>query len=76
MQTACEATIEPDAAFWHKDLGEFVLTYDSVRNSDVPDETLHAFFHSAYVAAADLAAWDRKTLERPRGSRPLERAAL
>ena len=48
-----EAAIEPDAAFWHKDLGEFVLTYDALRDSDAPDETLHAFFQSAYEAAAD-----------------------
>ena len=71
-----DSAVEPAAAFWHKDLGEFVLTYDAVRDSDAPDETLHAFFQSAYAAAADLAAWDRETLERPRGFRPLPRAAF
>ncbi len=69
-----EATVEPDGAFWHKDLGEFVLPYEAVRNSDAPDESLHAFFQTAYEAAADLASWDRQTLERPRGFRPLPTA--
>ena len=71
-----KAAIEPSAAFWYEDLGEFVLPYDAVRDSDAPDETLHAFFQSAYEAAADLAAWDREALERPRGFRPLARAAF
>ena len=71
-----EAVVEPAAAFWHKDLGEFVLTYDAVRDSNEPDETLHAFFQSTYEAAADLAAWDRDALERPRGFRPLPRAVF
>ena len=71
-----EAAVEPAAAFWHKDLGEFVLTYDAVRDTDAPDETLHAFFQSTYEAAADLAAWDRGALEQPRGFRPLPKAAF
>lgn len=65
-----EASVKPDVAFWHKDLGEFVLPYEAVRRSREPDETLHSFFQSAYEAAADLADWDRKALERPRGYRP------
>ncbi|NNE08525.1 MAG: hypothetical protein HKN20_08185 [Gemmatimonadetes bacterium] len=59
-----EAPVRPAAAFFHKDLGEFVLPYDEVRRSDSPDDTLLAFLQSTYEAAADRANWDRPSLER------------
>ncbi len=65
-----EAEVKPDAAFWHKGLGEFVLPYEVVQLSADPDEMLHEFFQSTYEAAADLASWDRANLERPRGFHP------
>ena len=69
-----EAKVDPAEAFWHKELGEFVLPYESVRASDDPDEMLHAFFQTTYEAAANLALWDRKNLERPRGFHPSQAA--
>lgn len=59
------AAIQPAAAFWDSGLGEFILPYDDVRTSASPEATLLAFLDSTYNAAADLAQWDRKTLERP-----------
>lgn len=44
--------------------GEFVLPYADVRASDDPERMLMEFFQSAFDAAADLAHWDRKALER------------
>jgi len=44
--------------------GEFVLPYADVRNSDDPDGMLLDFLQSTYEAAADLAKWDRASLER------------
>jgi len=44
--------------------GEFVLHYADVRASDEPERMLMDFFQSAYDAAADLAKWDRASLER------------
>ena len=44
--------------------GEFVLPYADVRASDCPGRMLTEFFQSTYDAAADLAKWDRATLER------------
>ena len=65
-----EQPVEPDAAFWLGDLGEFVLPYEAVRTSDDPDATLTAFLESTYGAAADLADWDRAHFERPAGYTP------
>jgi hypothetical protein len=57
------ARVQPAEAFFSKDLGEFVLPYDTVRTSSDPKQTLLAFLQSTYAAAADLAHWDRAALE-------------
>jgi hypothetical protein len=44
--------------------GEYVLPYASVRDSDDPDRMLMEFLQSTYDAAADLAKWDRASLDR------------
>ena len=58
-----QASVKPDSALFNSDLGEFVLPYDAVRKADDPDGTLLAFLETTYDAAADLAGWDRKSLE-------------
>ncbi len=59
------ASVAPGQAFYSADLHEFILPYDVVRTSDDPDRALLAFLQSTYVAAADLAKWDRAALESP-----------
>ena len=70
-----DARIAPDAAYYEKRLGEFLLPYDAVRRASDPDATLAAFLDSTYTAAADLGGWDRAALECepgiPRRPRPL-----
>jgi hypothetical protein len=61
------ATVQPPQAFWDRNLGEFILPYDDLRNSENPDNTLLGFLESTYAAAANLAHWDRDALERPTG---------
>lgn len=56
--------VQPAKAWYSSELGEFLLTYEAVRTSPQPDETLLAFLQSTYEAAADLAGWDRAALER------------
>ena len=58
------APLKPSAAFYSADLGEFILPYDAVRQSESPDGTLLDFLQSTYEAAANLAQWDRGSLER------------
>ena len=65
-----DATVRPSEASWSTDLGEFVLPYDVVRESDDPDATLLDFLQSTYEAAAELADWDRASLERDVDPRP------
>jgi uncharacterized protein DUF5996 len=59
-----KAAVKPEAAFYSTDFREFLLAYDVVRDSDSPDDTLLNFLQSTYEAAANLAAWDRASLER------------
>ena len=57
-------------------LREFILPYDAVRQADSPDETLLEFLQTTYEAAADLASWDRGSLERgTRGPNPASRSS-
>jgi hypothetical protein len=59
-----EAPIQPSAAFYSKEIGEFILPYEAVRQSASPRDTLLDFLQSTYAAASDLAKWDRAALER------------
>jgi hypothetical protein len=59
-----DAKVRPEAAFFSKEMGEFILPYEAVRSSASPDETLMEFLQSTYDAAADLGKWDREALER------------
>ncbi|HEX7830926.1 MAG TPA: DUF5996 family protein [Thermoanaerobaculia bacterium] len=56
--------VRPDAAFFSKDFGEFILPYEAVRASSDPEGMLMEFLQSTYEAAANLLKWDRKALER------------
>jgi hypothetical protein len=58
-----DAAVEPAAARYNRNLGEFVLPYDAVRESADPDSILLEFLQSTYEAAADLGGWDRDALE-------------
>ena len=59
-----EAPVQPAAASYNRELGEFVLPYEAVRTATDPDEALRAFVDSTYTQAATLARWDRAALER------------
>jgi hypothetical protein len=61
-----EWPVQPGAALYDADLGEFVLPYTAVRIAEDPDADLLAFFESTYEAAAELGGWDRAALERTR----------
>jgi len=58
------APVKPKAAFYSTDFREFILPYDTVRNAESPDDTLLDFLQTTYEAAANLAQWDRDSLER------------
>ena len=51
-------------AFYDKNLGQFILPYEAVRQARDPDAMLLGFLQETYEAAANLAKWDRAALER------------
>ena len=59
---ACK--LKPEAAFYHRQLGEYILMYDDVRLANSPKAALLEFLQSTYEAAANLGKWDRAALER------------
>ena len=59
-----EVVIRPAEAYYDQQLREFLLPYEAVRLSSDPEEMLMDFFESSYEAAANLAKWERKELEK------------
>jgi hypothetical protein len=64
-----EQTVQPAAALYQRNLHEFLLMYDDVRRATSPRAEILEFAQSTYEAAANLAGWDRTSLERA-GSGP------
>lgn len=58
-----ERVVQPEAAYYLDEMGEYILPYEAVRTADNPDRALLAFLQSTYEAASDLAKWDRDALE-------------
>jgi hypothetical protein len=58
-----EARVEPRAAYYQKEMGEFLLPYEAVRSSPDPDAAVARFIKTTYEAGATLGEWDRGALE-------------
>jgi hypothetical protein len=58
------AQVQPEGAYYHRELGEFILPYEEVRRAASPDAAIMAFVDSTYDRAATLAAWNRPALDR------------
>ena len=59
-----DTRLKTAAASYEKNLGQFILPYDAVRQAHDPDALLLGFLQETYEAAAELGKWDRKALER------------
>jgi hypothetical protein len=59
-----DAPVRPNAARYEKQLGEFLLLYEDVREAESPTAALLDFCQSTYEAGARLSNWDREALER------------
>jgi hypothetical protein len=57
-------SVRPQAAYWDRQLGEFIFKYEDARVAPAPDQAVLEFCQSAYEAGAKLAQWDRASLER------------
>jgi Family of unknown function (DUF5996) len=58
------ARIQPRGAFYHGELGEFILPYETVRRAESPEHAIEAFVDSTYEQAANLGRWNRAVLEK------------
>ena len=58
------AAVQPEGAYYHRELNEFILPYDVVRRAASPEGAIAAFVDSTYAHAATLGKWDRASLER------------
>jgi Family of unknown function (DUF5996) len=58
------APVSPSAAYYHRELNEFILPYDAVRKADSPAWAIAEFVRTTYEQAATLGKWDRAALDR------------
>ena len=56
--------IQPSEAFSHNEMIEFILPYNAICKSKLPDQSLLTFLQSTYEAAATCAKWAPRALER------------
>jgi hypothetical protein len=56
--------VQPRGAFYHGELGEFILPYETARKSDSPEHAILSFVETTYEQAANLGRWNRSVLER------------
>ena len=59
-----ESAVQPAAAAFHEQLGEFVLSYEDLRQSATPRQNLLDFLQTTYEAGANAAGWNRTGMER------------
>jgi hypothetical protein len=59
-----EAAVQPAPAFYHREMSEFILPYEAVRQAESPEAALMAFLETTYDHGASLAGWPRQELER------------
>jgi len=50
--------LDPDAAHWDADLGEFILDWEDIRSAEDPHALALEFAHSVYGHACEVCAWD------------------
>jgi len=58
-----DVVVKPTEAFFHQQLGEYILLYEDVRKASSPDRALLEFMQTTYEAGANLGRWDRRELE-------------
>ena len=59
-----EAKVQPEQAYYDSAMGLFLLLYEEVRTASDPEKMLTGFLQTTYEAGANLAKWDRASLER------------
>jgi Family of unknown function (DUF5996) len=65
-----QATLEPAAARWQPELGEYVLDWDALADSKDPRATGVAFARSAFRHACAVCEWDQALAASAEGSPP------
>ena len=65
-----EAELEPSAAHWDPELGEFVLDWEDIRSETDPRGLALEFAHSAFQHACALCEWDPVLAASAKGAPP------
>ena len=63
-ESFAKQNVLPKEAFYSSEMGEFILKYEDVQNSENPEKKLFEFLRTTYIAAANTSQWDRNKLEK------------
>ena len=63
-ESFAKQNVLPKEAFYSSEMGEFILKYEDVQNSENPEKKLFEFLRTTYIAAANTSQWDRHKLEK------------
>jgi hypothetical protein len=58
-----DAPVGSAAAFYSRELAEFLLPYEAVAAATDPDRVLAGFLDTTYATAAELGGWEQAGLE-------------
>jgi Family of unknown function (DUF5996) len=70
VEEFAQAQVEPAAARWHAEIGEFILDWDDVIAADDPHAEALAFARSAFAHACEACNWDVKLAASAAGDPP------
>src|SRR6476620_4114696 len=65
-----DADLDPEAAHWDTDLGEFGLDWEDIRRAEDPHSLALEFVHSAFAHSCDVCAWDPVLAQSAEGKPP------
>jgi hypothetical protein len=65
-----DADLDPEAAHWDTDLGEFALDWEDIRTAQDPHALALEFVHSAFGHACEVCAWDPVLAQSAEGEPP------
>jgi Family of unknown function (DUF5996) len=65
-----DAELDPEAAHWDSDLGEFILDWEDIRSAEDPHALALEFAHSAFGHACAVCQWDPVLAGSAEGSPP------
>jgi len=64
-----DASVQPDGAYYHRELGEFILPYEAVRSAVSPERAITEFVDSTSKPCWRVRGWSKSGFRQPQRKR-------